>query len=275
MLFSSALPAYFVAALALRRCAFALQGAVVDRPGQPVERTRKPGSAAMKYTRKVGFIGIVFVTLILNGQVSRSSYDPAANRPGRQRNSFVDFVLKKLNPQDIDYGQKIEEVRRAAAVATIDDYYFWSNFGAVCALALIFSLFFRQHTLLKRRALSTARLVTWYHNELVEARNQAFEQGAKCLALQRSLDDQIESTPAQNGNPVKGDAIPKESSESVGASGAPVQTGSDQALRDSLKKLEQQASRDKETINSLRRQTSILSRRLQEEQQKSRSVTSA
>ena len=231
----------------------------------------------MKRTRKVGFIGIVFATLIVHGQTSRQSYDPAANRPTGQRDSFVDFALKKLNPQDIDYGQKMEEMRRAAVVATIDDYYFWSNFGAVCALALTFSLFFRQHILLKRRALSTVRLVTWYHNELVEARNQAFEQGAKCLALKRSLDDQVESTLTQNGNPAKGDVIPKESSEAAGVNGAAshTQTGSEQALRDALKKLEQQASRDKETINSLRRQTSILSRRLQEEQQKSRSVTSA
>jgi hypothetical protein len=226
----------------------------------------------MKRTRKVGLVGIVFATLILHGQTSRSSYDPAANRPAKQRDSFMDFALKKLNPQDIDYGQKIEEMRRAAVVATIDDYYFWSNFGAVCALALTFSLFFRQHILLKRRELSTARLVTWYHNELVEARNQAFEQGAKCLALKRSLDDHVESTLSQNGNPAKGDVIPKESPEAAGVSAAP---GGEQVLRDALKKLEQQASRDKETINSLRRQTSILSRRLQEEQQKSRSVTSA
>ncbi len=229
----------------------------------------------MKHTHKAGLLVMAFATLIVNGQASRSSYDPAANRPARQRESFVDFALKKLNPQDIDYGQKIEEMRRAAVVATIDDYYFWSNFGAVCALALTFGLCFRQHILLKRRALSTARLATWYHNELVEARNQAFEQGAKYLVLKRSLDDQTESAPAQNGNPTKGDVIPKASPEVVGASGAATQSGGEQVLRDALKKLEQQASRDKETINSLRRQTSILSRRLEEQQQKSRSVTSA
>ena len=130
----------------------------------------------MKWMRPAGFLCLVLGAMMTSGQTSRSSYDPAANRPAKQHDSFVDFTLKKVNPQDIDYGQSIEEMRRTAIVATMDDYYYWSNLVAISGLAIMFCLFFRQHVVLKRRAFSTARVVTWYHNELVEARNQAFEQ---------------------------------------------------------------------------------------------------
>ncbi len=158
----------------------------------------------------------------------------------------------------------------------MDDYYYWSNLVAISGLVIVFCLFFRQHVVLKRRVFSTARVVTWYHNELVEARNQAFEQGAKYLQLKRHTDDQIEAGLAQKPQPPKGASVSGEPSGGSGkrvngaVSNAPTQ--GEQALRDSIKKLEQQAGKDKETINSLRQQTGVLSRRLQDEQQKNRSL---
>lgn len=230
----------------------------------------------MKRMRKLGFLGIVLAALAASGQTSRTSYDPAANRPARQHDSFIDFTLKKINPQDIDYGQSIEEMRRTAIVATMDDYYYWSNLVAISGLAIMFCLFFRQQVVLKRRAFSSARVVTWYHNELVEARKQAFEQGAKYLQLKRLADDQFEAGLAQKQQPPKGASV---SGEPSGGSGKSVngvvpnaQTQGEQALREAIKKLEQQAGKDKETINSLRQQTGVLSRRLQDEQQKNRSL---
>lgn len=230
----------------------------------------------MKWVRTIGFLGIVLAALAAPSQTPRSSYDPAANRPAKQRDSFMDFALKKLNPQDIDYGQRIEEMRRTAIVATMDDYYYWSNLVAISGLVIMFCLFFRQHVVLKRRAFSTARVVTWYHNELVEARNQAFEQGAKYLQLKRRADDQIEAGLAQKPQPPKGASVPGEPSgdpsKSVNGAVPNAQTQGEQALREAIKKLEQQAGKDKATINSLRQQTGVLSRRLQDEQQKNRGL---
>jgi hypothetical protein len=230
----------------------------------------------MKCVRKIGFLGIVLGAMMASGQTSRSSYDPAANRPAKQHDSFMDFALKKVNPQDIDYGQGIEEMRRTAIVATMDDCYYWSNLVAISGLVIMFCLFFRQHVLLKRRASSTARVVTWYHNELLEARSQAFEQGAKYLQLKRRTDDQIEAGLTQNPQPPKGGSTSGEpsggSGSSVNGAAANTPTQSEQTLREAIKKLEQQAGKDKETINSLRQQTGVLSRRLQEEQQKNRSL---
>lgn len=230
----------------------------------------------MKWARTIGFLGIVLAALAASGQTSRSSYDPAANRPAKQHDSFMDFALKKLNPQDIDYGENIEEMRRTAIVATMDDYYYWSNLVAISGLVIMFCLFSRQHVVLKRRAFSTARVVTWYHNELVEARNQAFEQGAKYLQLKRLADDQIEAGLAQKPQPPKGDSVSGEpsggSGKSANGSAPNAQIQGDQSLREAIKKLEDQAGKDKETIKSLRQQTGVLSRRLQDEQQKNRSL---
>jgi hypothetical protein len=230
----------------------------------------------MKWVRTIGFLGIVLAALAASGQTPRSSYDPAANRPAKQRDSFMDFALKKLNPQDIDYGENIEEMRRTAIVATMDDYYYWSNLAAISGLVIMFCLFFRQHVVLKRRAFSTARVVTWYHNELVEARNQAFEQGAKYLQLKRLADAQIEAGLAQKPQPPKGDSVSGEpsggSGKSVNGAAPNAQIQGDQSLREAIKKLEQQAGKDKETIKSLRQQTGVLSRRLQDEQQKNRGL---
>jgi hypothetical protein len=228
----------------------------------------------MKWTRKTAFLAIAFAAMAASGQTSRSSYDPAANRPAKQHGSFIDFTLRKINPQDIDYGQSIEEMRRTAMIATIDDYYYWSNLVAISGLVIMFCLFYRQHIVLKRRVFSTARVVTWYHNELLEARNQAFEQGAKYLDLKRLADDQFEAGLAQKPQPPKGAAVSAEPSEgpgkSVNGAAANTRTQGEQELRETIKKLEQQAGKDKETITSLRQQTGILSRRLQDEQQKNR-----
>lgn len=230
----------------------------------------------MKWMSTIALFSVVLATMMASAQTSSSGYDPAANRPAKQHDSFVDFTLRKLNPQDIDYGQSIEEMRRTAIVATIDDYYYWSNLLAISGLVVMFCLFFRQHVMLKRRAFSTARLITSYHNELMEARSQAFEQGAKYQQLKRLADDEFETILAQKQQPSKSGSVSAEPLASPGKSvnGAPAnaQTQDEQVLRDAIKKLEQQAGKDKETITSLRQQTSVLSRRLQDEQQKNRSL---
>jgi hypothetical protein len=226
----------------------------------------------MKRAYTITFLGVVFAALSASGQASRSSYDPSAGHAAKQHDSFADFFMKRLNPEDTDYGQRIEEMRRTAILATIDDYYYWSNLASISGLAVIFCLFFRQHAILKRRVFSTARLVTWYHNELFEARNQAFEQAAKYLELKRHTVDQLEADLAKQ-QPPKGASHSHGSSGSSGKADEAVTTAlaqGQESLREIIKKLEQQAGKDKETINSLRQQTGVLSRRLQAEQQKNR-----
>jgi hypothetical protein len=226
--------------------------------------------------RTIAFLGIVIAALEASGQAPRSSYDPAASRPAKQHDSFTDFALKKINPQNIDYGQSIEEMRRTAILATMDDYYYWSNLVTIGGLAIMFCFFFRQHVLLKRRALSTARVISWYHNELAEARAQAFAEGAKYLHLKRLTDDQIEASLAQKTQPPKPATVSREqsgrSSSNVNGTVRDPQSQGEPSFEEALKKMEHQAVRDKELIDSLRQQITVLSRRIQADKGKSRGI---
>jgi hypothetical protein len=219
----------------------------------------------------IWLIGIVLVPLIASGQTPRSNYDPATNHPSKQSSGFIDFVLKQLNPRNTDYGQLLEDGRRIAIEATIDDYYFWSNLTAILVLLMTFCIFLRQRALIKRREVSTARLVAWYHNELFGAREQVFELTAKYGQLKGTIEAEIEARLTQK--PAKGEAA-RESSDPLGnikGSAPNAQSDNERVLREAIKKMEQQAARDKETLSSLRQQITTLSRRLQEEQQKNRS----
>ncbi len=186
----------------------------------------------MKCWYQIVLVGIVLVASLAPAQTSNSRYDPVPNRGDKQGSNFIDFQLKRLNPQDIDYGQRIEAMRRGAIEATIDDYYYWSNLATITALLITFCMYFRLNAVHKRRAFSTARVVAWCHNALVEARGEALQQGAKYLELKRITDDQVEARSSQ----------------------------------------EQQATSDKETITGLRQQVTVLTHRLLEEQQKNRNL---
>ena len=219
----------------------------------------------------IRLIGILLVPLIASGQTPRSNYDPAANHTAKQSSGFIDFALQQLNPENTDYGQLLENGRRIAIEATVDDYYFWSNLTAILVLLMMFCIFLRKRALLKRREVSTARLVAWYHNELFGAREHAFELAAKYGQLKGTIEAEIEAKLTQK--PAKGEAA-RESNDLLGninRSAPNAQSDNEQTLRETIKKMEQQAARDKETFSSLRQQITTLSRRLQEEQQKNRS----
>lgn len=189
----------------------------------------------MNRLRQTVLIALVLVAVMAMDQTPRSHSDPAPNRPAKPSTNFIDFNLKRLNPEDIDYGQRVEEMRNNGMEATVDDYYFWSNLVAFAALFIAFSMYYRLNVVDKRREWSTARVVSWCHNALVEARRQAFEWGEKYTELKRIMDDQIEARSSQ----------------------------------------EQQSAGDKETITNLRQQVTLLTRQLQDERQKNRNLKGA
>ena len=51
----------------------------------------------------------------------------AQQRSSKQKDGFVDFTLKRINPCDTDYGQHLDEGRRMVLKETIESAYFWSN----------------------------------------------------------------------------------------------------------------------------------------------------
>lgn len=83
--------------------------------------------------------GIVLATLLL-------AQDPLLARTANQAHSAPDtwyqFLLKKCNPSDFDYGTRLEQRRRALLEATVKDPHFWYSvlmtasvlfMAAVCA----------------------------------------------------------------------------------------------------------------------------------------------
>jgi hypothetical protein len=226
----------------------------------------------MNWFRTICLLGIVLTISAGYGQPPRSDHDPAANRPSDHRESFIEFALRQINPQGKDYGQCLEDMRRTAIELTIDDYYYWSNLTAIVGLLVTFCVLLRQRTLLKRRELSTARVLCWYHNELFAARDQAYKLGAKYAELKREAEHQAEAWLVHK--PTKTESAPLESQISPTEPALNPELTNEQALRETIKKMEQQAGRDKEILNSLRQQVSVLSRRLQEEQQKKRGQAS-
>jgi len=72
----------------------------------------------------------------------RSQYSPLAAQQGehpvRQRRTWYEFALSRLNPDDFDYGTWMEERRRSFLEATLENQYF--NYALAMTLVSLFLL---------------------------------------------------------------------------------------------------------------------------------------
>ncbi len=183
-----------------------------------------------------------------------SSPNPNSIMSGRSRpqGSMVDWALNKINPQDIDYGQRIEDARQKAFNSTVHDYGFWSEFVAVCVLGMMFLIVFWQDGKHRRLLFSTARVVTAYHNELAVARDQITRLSSEYALAKRILGEHMEAIPV-----VRPQAARRENAngkDSVMPNGQPSR---DQLMAEN---------------NSLKQQVKTLTTKWQEEQQKNRKL---
>lgn len=103
----------------------------------------------------------------------RSSYDPAAPKASRQHDGFVDFALKQINPQETDYGCKIDQARELAVDETVKNVDSWAVFVALSFLIFSFLMLLHQHREQNRREMIAAGFLAQYHNAWVDARGQA------------------------------------------------------------------------------------------------------
>jgi len=103
----------------------------------------------------------------------RSSYDPAAKQKNKPRESIVDFALKQINPQNTDYGCRIDEARKLAVDETVRNIDSWAAMIAFTFLVLAFMMVLHQNREGKRRESIAAEFLAQYHNAWVDARAQA------------------------------------------------------------------------------------------------------
>src|SRR5208337_4359908 len=103
-------------------------------------------------------------------QAGPSGYDPAAQAQSpRQRDCFVDFALKRINPADKDYGQCLDEGRKLLIEETMRNAYFWSNLVALGLLACLFVIIVYQHRLQTCREWTAAEMLAQHEHALARA----------------------------------------------------------------------------------------------------------
>ncbi len=229
----------------------------------------------MSLSSKTLRIAALFLVSCAAAQSPRPVYDPAPGKPHKHYDSFVDFALKQINSQDIDYGQRIAEVRQNAIHGTIMSLEFWSNALPVIVLLIAFGMIVRQDNERRRREIVVAEVLAWYHNGLVDAHREHSGLLTKYRQLKKVFDDQMEAKLAERVHPAKSDSQPgsgKKDPRIPGQQAQPLAPGTEQQSKSDLENIQQQLTREKNLASSLRQQISSLGRRLEEEKEKNRSL---
>jgi hypothetical protein len=237
-------------------------------------------------------------------QARRSGFDPAAQAQApRPKDGFVDFALRRINPADKDYGQCLDEGRKILLEQTMRNGYFWSNLVALGLLACLFVIIVYQHRVQTCRQWTAAEMLAQYEHSLSRANAQVEEATSRNRGLMEALttlresalrsqapaeaqdrpalqtaSNRTSSIPAsQVATPKNGNAATAPSRSARAATAAPPanQIGLFKPEVDLVMKvnsLEQQLGRSQDEAKLLRRQLNESDRRLQEEQQRNRSL---
>jgi hypothetical protein len=251
---------------------------------------------------------LAMLPLLCFAQARPSGYDPAAQAQSpRQKDGFVDFALKRINPADKDYGQCLDDGRKMLLEETIRNGYFWSNLVALGLLACLFIIIVYQHRVQTCREWTAAEMLAQHEHALARANAQVEEATSKNRGLMEALtalresalrsqappgeaqdrpalqtvSSRVSSIPAsQVATPKNGNAAtaPSRSARAATATPPANQIGLFKPEVDLVMKvnsLEQQLGRSQDEAKLLRRQLNESDRRLQEEQQRNRSLKGA
>ena len=245
-------------------------------------------------------------------QARPSGYDPAAQAQSpRQKDGFVDFALKRINPADKDYGQCLDEGRKLLIEETMRNGYFWSNLVALGLLACLFVIIVYQHRVQTCREWTAAEMLAQHEHALSRANAQVEEATSRNRGLMEALTalresalrsqsppgeaqdrpapqtvrSRTSSIPAsqvatpKNGNATSApEPLCERSDRNTPANQPANQIGlfkPEVELVMKVNSLEQQLGRSQDEAKLLRRQLNESDRRLQEEQQRNRSLKGA
>jgi hypothetical protein len=253
-------------------------------------------------------VAVLFLTmlpLVCFAQESRPTGDPVGQAPAsKPKDGFVDFALKSINASDEDYGQCLDESRKIFVDETVRNGYFWSNLIALGLLACLFIIIVYQHRVQTVREWAAAEVLTQYENSLSRATAQVEEATSKNRGLMEALTKLRESALRSHSLPAEEQERP--AAEAVGSrasripasqiasiKGTDAKSASVRSTRAAtatspanqiglfkpdvdlvikVNSLEQQLGRSQDEAKLLRRQLNESDRRLQEEQQRNRSL---
>jgi hypothetical protein len=248
---------------------------------------------------------LALVSPLCSAQPSRSAYDPVAQqRPAKQNDGFVDFTLKRINPCDADYGQRVDEGRRVVLEESIESAYFWSNMVSLGLLGCLFVIIIYQHRLQRRRERSASEMLVQYEHALSLANAQVADATKRNYGLMEALTLLRESalgapalpagepdhtslpaprnrttgTPQLPASPPKDSAV-KPASASAASPATTTQAASQIGLFKpevelvmKVNSLEQQLGQSRDEAKLLRRQVNQAGQRVQAEEQKNRAL---
>ena len=238
-------------------------------------------------------------------QARPSGYDSAAQAQSpRPKDGFVDFALKRINPTDKDYGQCLDEGRKLLIEETMRNGYFWSNVVALGLLACLFVIIVYQRTVQTHREWTTADMLAQHahalsranaHVEEASNRNRGLMEALTALresALRSQLPPgEAQDRPALQTVSSRTSTMPASqvaSTKSSSATSVPIRSARaataiplanqiglfkpEVDLVMKVNSLEQQLGRSQDEAKLLRRQLNESDRRLQEEQQRNRTL---
>ena len=260
----------------------------------------------MNRTSRTAVVGLflAMLPLVCFAQKRRPAGDPPGQASSKPKDGFVDFALRSINASDRDYGQCLDESRKMLVDETVRNGYFWSNLIALGLLVSLFVIIVYQHRVQTVREWTAAEVLTQYENSLSRATAQVEEATSRNRGLMEALTKLRESALGSQASPAetqerpaaetvgsRASSIPAsqvasiKSSDAKSASGrstraatatsTPNQIGLFKADVDLIMKvnsLEQQLGRSQDEAKLLRRQLNESDRRLQEEQQRNRSL---
>jgi len=215
----------------------------------------------------------LFVADFVAAQAPRSRFDPAPASHSGQQKSFVDWTLSQINSKDIDYGERIEEMRQSILLDTLRDSSFRTDALLISALCVLYVCYWWETRTKRALRVSTTRIVTAYDSELAMAREQIARLSAEYAQAKRILDEHLEAEVVAKP--------PKTKSENAvssgnGAKGTIILEGNGKTVEPQLSAqdngFKQQLVQANETIASLRKQVGVVTRKYEEEQQKNRKL---
>jgi hypothetical protein len=219
-------------------------------------------------------IALLLSSICAWAQAPASHFDPNPSHNHGQRKSFVDSVLGRFNPGDIDYGQRIEEWRQQALDSTVRDVGFWADMFVMLMLCLAFLMAYWQYRQNQNLRFHTTRLLAGYRNQLVQVSAHNGELASKYEQLRRAADEPPqEAVLAKTVSAARGTSVSETGSARVQLlENAGSQPPTEQQLRQENERLKRQLRQENQSSSSLRRQITTLGKRLEEEQQKSRNL---
>jgi hypothetical protein len=258
-------------------------------------------------TFRIAFAGLflAMLPLICYAQGRRPAADPTGQAPSsKPRDGLVDFALKSINPADKDYGQCLDESRKILVDETVRNGYFWSNVVALGLLVCLFVVIVYQHRVQTVREWTAAEVLAQYEHSLSRANAQVDEATRRNRGLMEGLSALRESALRSQASPAAAQELPAAGTVSSRASSIPASQVASIKVSDiksalerptraatatspanqiglfkpdvdlimKVNSLEQQLGRSQDEAKLLRRQLNESDRRLQEEQQRNRSL---